>query len=205
MSTSIVTETSPASSPCLVRLREVKDEFGIADTASDTKLLRWATATSVRFANACGRTFAAASVSETFREVYGRGLLILSRHPVIEVASVTEAGEAVATDGYEVDPGAGLLYRLAGDCRTCWRARTIVVAYRAGFDPIPADVTDAVLTVMRHRWATSDRDPLLRSFSIDGVGREDYWVPLQGGDTAALPPDLLPVADTIAHYRQVGI
>jgi hypothetical protein len=209
----IVTVLNHASSYDLVDLATVKDELNITNTSSDTKLQRWITSNSKRFANVCGRVFPEENVSEVFRQNYagwcapgaGGSGLVLTRRPVTNVSSVTEDTSVLTTDDYEVDYSAGMLYRLAGGARSYWRGRSITVVYSAGFYPIPEDVQQAILTLMAHKWASQGRDPLLRSFSIENVGAEAYWVPLAAGSAADLPPDLQPVADTIAYYRQMVI
>ena len=228
---SILTVIDPASSYDLIDLETVKDELGIINTASDAKLQRWITATSVRFANICGVVFPEENVSEVFRLIGGGygysgihqltnyhhghgwggshpyGLPIkLRRRPVTFVSSVLEDTNTLTPDAYEWNETGGLIYRLIGNCRGNWCGSGVTVQYSAGYYPIPPDVTDAVMTILRHKWAASSRDPLLRRFQIENVGSEDYWVPLsQQSVYEALPPDLQPVADTISNYRDHAI
>lgn len=209
----ILTVLTPASTYDLVDLATVKDELGITDTASDAKLQRWITSNSKRLANVCGVVFPEEHVSEVFRQGspymgwYGAtragSPLTLRRRPVTLVTSVTEDTNLLV-DGtdYEVDYGASLIYRLTSNSRSHWRGSKITVEYSAGYYPIPEDVQGAVLTLMAHKWVSNGRDPLLRSFSIDQVGAETYWVPLTNGSSVDLPPDLQSVADVIATYRE---
>ena len=228
---SILTVVDPASSYDLIDLETVKDELGIAegDTSKDARLQRWITATSARFANICGVVFPEENVSEAFRLIGGGygyttsehqltnyhhgygwggghpfGLPIkLRRRPVTFVTSVLEGTRELTPDTYETNLPGGLIYRLVGtNCRGNWCGHGVTIGYSAGYYPIPADVQDAVLTIIRHKYAAASRDPLLKRFAIEGVGSEDYWVPLsQQGLYEMLPPDLQPVADTIAYYR----
>jgi hypothetical protein len=226
---SILTVIDPASSYDLVDLDTVKDELGIdpADTSKDAKLQRWITSTSVRFANICGVVFPEENVSEVFRLLGGGfsyggehqlinyhadhgwggshpyGLPIrLRRRPVTFISAVLEGTTTLLPEAYETNMPGALIYRLIGNCRGNWCGSGVTVQYSAGYYPIPADVQDAVLMIMRHKYSAAARDPLLRRFSIEGVGAEDYWVPLsQQGIYEGLPPDLQPVADIIATYR----
>jgi hypothetical protein len=225
---SILTVVDRASSYDLVDLETVKDELHITGTASDAKLQRWISATSVRFANICGVVFPEENVSEVFRLLgshhgyystfhsfhgyhgYGHGIgggpyglpIKLRRRPVTFISGVLDGTSTLTIDDYETNLAGGLIYRLIGDCRGSWCGTGVTVQYTAGYYPIPPDVTDAVMTILRHKWAASSRDPLLRRFQIENVGSEDYWVPLsQQSLYEALPPDLQPVADTIAYYR----
>lgn len=198
----IPTITVPTTARLLVTIADIKEELGISDGASDSKLFRWAEATSLRFAGICNRTFFAQTVSEAFYGVCGASSLPLTHLPIISVTSITQDGTVLTTDDYLRYDDAGMIYRMSSGVRTCWYAQLVTVVYRAGYDPIPADVSDAALSIMRHKFATDGRDPMLRSFQIEGVGREDYWVPMTngGGD---LPLDLQPVADTIQRYRRI--
>lgn len=219
---SILTVIDPASSYDLIDIETVKDELGITGTASDAKLQRWITATSVRFANICGVVFPEENVSEVFRLLGGGygvhgsygylghggsgqpyGLPIkLRRRPVTFVTSVAEDTNPLTPDAYETNLPGGLIYRVIGNARGNWCGNGITIVYSAGYYPIPPDAQDAVMTILRHKWAASSRDPLLRRFQIENVGSEDYWVPLsQQNAYEALPPDLQPVADTISYYR----
>jgi hypothetical protein len=217
---SILTVTAAASSYDLADLRDVKEELAATDATSDSKLQRYLTAESVRFANACNRVFHVETVSETFRLDFTRFMhtsrpreLLLSRAPVVSITSVTEDdGTALATNEYETDLASGLLYRLDGSGnRLCWAACKIAVVYVAGYaavrngidDPvvtaIPSDVADAVITLVRHRWFSTGRDPALRGQTWDGVGAEQYWVG-GTGDAGDLPPDVQAVVD---RYREI--
>ncbi len=206
---SILTVTVEPTSVDLVDLATAREELGAAtDAATSSKLQRLITATSARFCMLCNRSFAAATYSETFRSVYA-DRIVLSQRPVIPpVTSVTGNGNllVLATD-YEVDAKAGAIYRVSNGYRWAWFADTLTVVYQAGYEMIPADVSDAVLTVLRTRWlvsqSVSGSAQILKSFSIEGVGREDYWTPTSGSSSSSgLPVEFEPVADTIAQYRK---
>ena len=226
---SILTVIDPASSYDLVDLETVKDELGIAEdnTTFDSRLQRWISATSARFSNICGVVFPEENVSEVFRLIgggygftsehqltnyhHGRGWggshpyglpIKLRRRPVTFISGVLEDTRTLTEDAYETNMPGGLIYRLAYNCRGNWCGGGVTVLYSAGYYPIPADVQDAVIAIIRHKYSAAARDPLLKRFTIEGVGSEDYWVPLsQQGLYETLPPDLQPVADTIAYYR----
>jgi hypothetical protein len=226
---SILTVIDPASSYDLVDLDAVKDELGIpdTDTSKDARLQRWITSTAVRFANICGVVFPEENVSEVFRLLGGGfnysgehqltnyhggygwggshpyGLPIrLRRRPVTFISAVLEGTNALLPEAYETNMPGALIYRLVGNSRGNWCGSGVTVQYSAGYYPIPADVQEAVLMIIRHKYLAAGRDPLLKRFSIENVGAEDYWVPLtQQGIYEGLPPDLQPVADIIATYR----
>lgn len=208
---SIISVTVPAETHDLVDIEDAAEELGLTlDGTTASKLQRLITATSQRFASLCGRQFVVETVSEAFRSVCAEKL-ILARRPILSpITSIVADGVTltVGTD-YESDNDAGIVYRLSGGCRTWWSAQALTVVYRAGYLPIPADVSDAVLTVLRTRWLVSQSvsggSSILKSFSIEGIGREDYWVPSSGSSSSdnGLPPDFQPVADTIQMYREM--
>lgn len=208
---STISVTTAASDFDLIGLLDVKEELGITSTTSDSKLQRWITATSQRFASICNTVFPEQVYSERFRlgahahAGYFRGPLLLRRQPVTAILSITEDDTALVEDtDFETDLESGLVYRLSAGNRYRWHASAVNVSYSAGYYPIPADLADAVITIIRHRWATSGRDPLLRSQTIEGVGSEAYWVPLSGGP-GDLPPDLQPVKDTLDRYINLSV
>ena len=209
---SILTVVDAASSYDLIDLDTVKDELGIPpeDTSQDAKIQRWITATSARLSNICGVVFPEENVSEVFRLIgnwWGGGSpygvpLRLRRRPVTFVTGVLDDTGELLPDAFETDMPAGLIYKLASNCRGNWCGHAVTIRYSAGYYPIPADIQDATLALVRHKYSSAGRDPLLRRFSIENVGSEDYWVPLsQQNAYDSLPPDLQPVADTISYYR----
>ena len=62
-------------------------------------------------------------------------------------------------------------------------------------DDLPDDIVDAVGRMVYTRYAERQRDPLIKSEQIDGVGRTDYLIPSSGGN---LSPD---VEDILRAYR----
>lgn len=212
MTEPLLTVVTAAAGYDLVDLATVKDELGITNTTSDAKLTRWIAAISARIAGACNRVFPEEELTDTFRRhtasrVWG-GLhhdprpLLLSRAPVTVLDSVTIDGVAQDSGDRELDSRTGEIWCLSSGKRVRWGGQTIVVAYSAGYYPIPYDLQEAALVMIRHRWAQGNRDPQMRSFSIDGVGSEAYWVPSGGGAPGELPPDLQPIADVIEVYRR---
>lgn len=206
---SILTVTVPAARFDLIDLATASSELGTATDASTlVKLQRLITSTSARFAGLCGRPFTLATYSETFRSVYA-DRVVLSERPVVSVTSVTGNGTVLVVDtDYEIDKKAGAVYRMSNGYRWAWYAHTLTIVYQAGYDQIPADITEAVLTVLRTQWlvsqSVSGASQILRSFSIEGVGREDYWTPTSGSSSsiAALPAEYQSIADVINRYRR---
>ena len=204
MTQSLLTVLTPASSRALTTLANVKDEIDVTVDDSDARLERWIAEESERIETYLGRVLAQEVVQETFRLhdranwlTGARDSLRLARRPVAAIASVEVDGVALATDDYELDAAAGLLYRLCGHRRVRWFGCTVVVRYTAGYASIsalPRPIEAACLGLIRHRWAARGRDPMLRSLAIPGVATEQYWVGTTGED-GDMPPEISALLD----------
>jgi hypothetical protein len=113
----------------------------------------------------------------------GSGVVILENRPVYSIVSVTEnvggtpvvltAQTGVGTyNDYLLDPGAGLLYRRHSLISGLWPSgvANIEVQYRAGRNPVPANVRLAALEEVSHLWRNSQ---LARGGSRAAAGPED--------------------------------
>lgn len=207
----ILTST-PLTSRDLVDIGDVMSGLSITDPTPTqiSELQRLITSTSVRFANLCGRSFRPATSTDVFRQPKASSFLRLSNRPVISVTSVTDVSTVLGVDDYEVDYDRGFLYKLSGDARVGWYGTSVTVAYTSGYEQVPADVSDAIITVIAAKWAVTQsatgQSSILKSFSIEGVGREDYWTPstsYSSSSSADVPADFAPVADVIRYYRGI--
>ncbi|MGE4043582.1 MAG: phage head-tail connector protein [Acetobacteraceae bacterium] len=197
MTSSLLTVLTPASSRALTTLATVKDEMGITDDAADARLQRWIDEASGRIETYLGRVLVSETVRETFRLSGAPACLRLARRPVTAIASIQVDGVTLATDQYEIDAPAGLLYPVRGEQRIRWFGRTVVVAYTGGYasvEALPKPIETACLGLLRHRWAARDRDPLLRSLAIPGVATEQYWVGA-AGESGDIPPEIVALLD----------
>lgn len=79
-----------------------------------------------------------------------------------------------------------------------WPALPITAQYSAGFATLPADVVDAAILLVKHRWFSQRRDPYLREENIPGVYQATYWIAQGPGTNGNLPPD---VEDKLEKYR----
>jgi hypothetical protein len=197
MISSLLTVLTPASSRALTTLATVRDEIGITDDAADARLERWIDEASERIETYLARVLAAETVRETFRLTGAPGCLGLARRPVTAITSIDADGVTLASDQYEIDAAAGLLYPISGDRRVRWSASTVIVTYTAGYmsvEALPRPIETACIDLLRHRWAARDRDPMLRSLAIPGVVTEQYWVGATGDD-GAMPPEIAALLD----------
>ena len=204
MTESLLTVLTPASSRALTTLDAVRDEIDATAGDTDARLSRWIAEETERIETYLGRVLAEEGLQETFRlhDHINRLTIMpdcvrLARRPVTAIASISVDGVTLSADQYEVDSGAGLLYRLHCDRRARWCGWTLVVDYTAGYASIgamPRPVEAACLGLIRHRWSARGRDPMLRSLAIPGVATEQYWVGATGED-GDMPPEIAAMLD----------
>jgi hypothetical protein len=184
----MLTVTTPASSYDLTLLATVKGELGITNRASDVLLKRCIKQASDVAAKFCNRVFACETLTETFRD-HRDPELVLARYPVVEIVSVLENETSVEATGYEVDTAAGIITRLSGDRLTCWASGKLTIVYRAGFptlSDLPDGIERAVIQLCKSYASSGDRDPLIRSETIEGAGVTEYF----SGAGTGLPPEV---------------
>jgi hypothetical protein len=128
--------------------------------------------------------------------------LQLSRWPVLASPPPTvSVGDTllVADVDYVVDGARGQLIRLSpSGIPMGWVSLPVTVTYRAGFDPVPADVQDAVIRLVKARWYARRRDPNLKREEIPGVRSAEWWIDTSPARLAAMPPE---VVDLLDNYR----
>lgn len=201
---SILTVTDAADTQDLTILSTVKSELEITATTDDDFLGTLITESSVAIATYCNRVFGKETVSEQFRLTCRRDKLMLARVPVDTITSVTVDGTALESDGYEIDKTTGFLYRLSGDCRTCWTGSKIVVVYSAGFTlltELPYDIERAAIDLVKRRYFARSRDASLRSVDVPDVIEEQYWGGQNAPTVGGLPED---IARSLDPYRNVS-
>lgn len=122
------------------------------------------------------------------------GTLITFGLAVYHVASDDTMTGLVLNEDYLLDAEAGLLTRISSGSPIAWETTTLMVAYSAGYDPIPDDLADACTQAVVGRYRERGRDPALRSENLPGVG---IWSYFGGGSEDASP---FP-RDVIERYR----
>lgn len=196
---SILTVTAAATNRLLITVEQVKTELAIADSNSDAQIETLRRRASQAIVSYCNREFARDAVSEVFRDVAAECLNLSAGFPdpvhiagYCEIASVTEDGRVLTSDQYEIDAGAGLLYRLYFDHRCSWYARKVTVEYATGYilpddsnSNLPEDVQGAALELIKAARFNAARDPALRSENIlsglysytlfDPTNADDQW------------------------------
>lgn len=197
------TVVTPADDRALVTLDDLREQLRIKpnDTATDAWLTKVIGRSSRQAERYCNRVFVPQGYSDTFR---GGGSaddgepLILSQAPIDPTTfTITLDAAALVAADYGLDQYAGLVYRLTDPMR--WTSTTsLVVAYTAGYDPIPDDVQQAVLDLCTMENSGRGRDPMMRAQEVPGIGRTEFWVGgLPGG--ALIPQD---IASLLNPYRR---
>lgn len=189
-----LTVSAAISDRSLVSLATVKAELGITDTDADrdAMLTRWIVEQSDAICETCGvapdqagrRTFLSEEIVISYRaQEIPPGLapapLVLPWRIPLSVDTVTvDSVPLIVADDLEIDPLAGLLWRINADGeRMRWGRARIIITGTAGWAlaDMPAALSSAVVDAVRYRWYASTRgDPLLRSFENPDVEKLTY-------------------------------
>jgi len=224
----MLTVTTAASSTRLTTLTTLKSELDLTSNGEDTYLANQIDAVSALVCTYLGvpsaadgsRTLGRETLVETIRldrrsyglpsrlyaHVSGLSIIVLSRRPVVSIASVIEDGDVVDPANYEVNGATGIVQRLDSDLPRDWWASKTVITYTAGWllpgdagRNLPFEIEDAVIKLIKAERFARKRDPALRAEDVSGIGRQEYQI---GGALggAAIPPD---IAAQLDQYRNV--
>jgi hypothetical protein len=131
----------------VVLLSDVKTFLNITSTGNDAELADMVGRAEAVIATRVGPL---APVTVTEMHHGGANPIILRRPPVISVTSVV-AGGVTTVSGFDLDPGAGLLFSESG-YGVAGLPRSVQVTYMSGRDALPADLEAAVLELVKHLW-----------------------------------------------------
>jgi hypothetical protein len=201
----------------LTTLAAIKLEFDIQTTNTDVYLNSQIPKVSSAIASYCRRVFALQSYEDTFVCRWSDWMprsVQLARRPIIPgtLEIVRDGSILVDGDDYDVDLEAGIV-------RNITLGQDIVATYDAGWllpgwpvptgtmaEALPADVEyAAILQILTNRQlgrlAFTDRDPFLRSETVDGVGTLQYSQTAIGpGSSGAIGGISSSVRDLLAPY-----
>ena len=201
----VSTVVTPAEDYDLIDLATLKTLLGVTGTAQDAVFALWITQASTAAQNFTGNPFVIEARQD---QVWPRrdtipwtvrpdlDTLQLARWPLTAVTSVVEQVAGVdktltAGTDFLVDDAHGWIYRLDRDGRPRdWKPFPVTVAYGAGYATIPADVVDAIASMVKSRWLAQTRDPMLRSVNVEGVEQRSYWFASGPGADTDMPPDI---------------
>ncbi|CAO4179454.1 Phage gp6-like head-tail connector protein [Methylorubrum aminovorans] len=222
-----LTVITPAKARDLTTAANARADLGLpAGSPTDDQIKRFIAQASATVASFCRRTFGRETVRERFeidwrrcRDDDAEGLL-LSRAPVVQIASVKVDGLTLAPSAYELAEQPAhpvslfyLRHLIEGEPRA-WMSRAVTVEYEAGWllpgeergEPasttapdLPAHVERAVIQLVGAAASASGRDMMVKSEDVEGVGSRSFYVQ---GSTASLPH---PEAEaTLAQYRRMA-
>jgi hypothetical protein len=77
-----------------------------------------------------------------------------------------------------------------------WPALTLLALYQSGFTTatLPADITDAVMLMIKEAWFARTRDPMLKQENIAGAYEASYWISAFM-DRGAMTPEVTSLLD----------
>jgi hypothetical protein len=200
-----LTIIEPAVETKLTTVAAVKAELQVSTGADDAYLTTLIDQASDAIRAWCKRAFAVETVREIIRPAAPGRPLMLSRWPVIEIISSTVNGTVEDVVNFEAEDSGQLLWLDSSGYRTSWPSGRIVVEYRAGYvlpgrpgRTLPNDIERAAISLVKGSWFARNRDPMIRSESVEGAGSTDYF----SGTVSRLPPD---VESLLSPYRNVTL
>lgn len=195
----------------LTTLATVRSELSLTSSADDTYLCRLIEGASDFIAQYCNRDFYKATVTEKVKG-FGAVRIVLSRTPIISIASISYLGSTIDSDSYEIENAStGFLYRSAGWNWTAqlWLNTTDDVAVgseRAAFSAtytggyvtpnqsgtrtLPYDLEDVCIQLVTQRYRRRGQDASVESESLG-----DYDVTYAGRNEDRLPASAKRVLD----------
>lgn len=181
--------------PDLITLDELADTLPTVAARNDAA--RLISAASAAVEGYCGRSFGRVVGAVERLSGDGQPFLWLDRTPVASIASVTIHGEAITDYGFDAE--SGKLWRGDGYRNPRWTvgwplgSNNVVVTYTAGYDPIPADVKQAV--ILTCKWLDESR-ATSGSLQSEKIGDYSYTVMPKAQAAAMLPDE---AARLLAH------
>ena len=191
----VVVPTTTAASRRLTTAANVRSIIG-SPTGDDTKIETIIDRVSAAAAKYCQLARDAAGAEPTFgsetvratwyrtNEERSQHLLLPWRAPITSITSMVENGVTLtAGTHYKLFGGARML-RLSDDAPRCWPCSKIVATYVGGWTlpaDVPPDLEDKVIEQVKATYLGGDRDPNIKSETVDQVYSATYDVPVGDG------------------------
>lgn len=182
-----------------ITLEQGKDRMGIdcTDPSRDKQVqsaIDYATALVEKW---CERSFQEGQNTDTyFPPEY---VVYLSNWPVVTIDDILYDDVSQTDLTYKLDKSRGVLYFDTG-LTTFTGIDELKVAYTGGYNPVPQDLTDAVLDVAWARFQSADDDPSkghVKFERVDGFVSTSYGDPLISAEQGILAP----YAQILNRYR----
>lgn len=201
----------PADAVPLALLADLKADLGLTDDSSDERLTRLLLDASSMVLAYIGQPILSGLWTEEIAIERADCLrqIALSARPLLSVQSVKRNGTDWPAERLSllvIDKRAGLLSSSL-DTRHYWQRGHYVLTYQAGYVPpsmidgtvqtgtLPPVISRAVIVTASALWAAGDRDPNLKSESVQGVGSTS-WATASG--TGGMPQS---AADMLTPFR----
>lgn len=196
----------------LALVADLKADLDITDSSSDLRLERLLLTASSMVLAYIGRPILSGEWTEEFRLIPSERTeeIVLGVVPVTEIKTVSHNGTGWSAGQVEdliLDKRAGLL-SLPSKPYHFWRPGLYSITFQAGYVPpsvdennqaqpgtLPRVISQAALMTASSLWASGDRDPLLKSETVQGVG-STTWNSAAG--TGGMPQS---AADLLASFR----
>lgn len=202
----------PADAVPLALLADLKADLGLTDDSSNTRLMRLLLDASSMALAYIGQPILSGLWTEEIQIERADRLrqIVLSARPLLSIQSLKRNGAdwtAEQISSLVIDRKAGLL-SCPPEARHHWHPGHYVLTYQAGYVPpsmidgtvqtgtLPPVISRAVILTASALWAAGDRDPNLKSESVQGVGSTS-WATASG--TGGMPQS---AADMLASFRE---
>lgn len=205
----MLTIAAPNTDRSLLTLAERRAAAGVTDSSKDATLTALGhyvdamitKACRVATADAIPPTLRLETVTEKFHLKSYQSFLVLSRQPLVEIMSVVDGIGTLAATQYEHDRG--LFYKVQSPpWRIAWPLGNVTVEYSAGFAVVPDDLKYAAIRFMQAELQQGNRDPLLKSKTIEGVSHYEWWV--DPSKPSVVPSDVMDILEQGGFVRKYG-
>lgn len=203
----------PADAVPLALLADLKADLGLTDDSSDARLTRLLLDASSMALTYIGQPILSGLWTEEVEIERADRLqqIVLSARPLLSIQSLKRNGAdwtAEQISGLVIDRKAGLLSCPPEACHH-WHPGHYVLTYQAGYVPpsvaedgtvqtgtLPPVISRSVILTASALWAAGDRDPNMKSESVQGVGSTS-WATASG--TGGMPQS---AADMLKQFRE---
>lgn len=135
-----------------ITLAEAKEYLRFERTTNDAKLQKFIDQT---VAEAEARLGPLTPVVRTERHNGGSDTIVLREPRAVALISVAFAdGSSPDLSTFDLDPESGVVYRTYGQPCFPYGSRSVTVTYKAGWSPVPPDVKEGLLELLRFNWET---------------------------------------------------
>lgn len=209
--------------------KQVREELGIDVSTNPAQVERYINSVSDQIESYCSRSFAYEAARVEKVAGFGSHFLLVSKTPILSIASITYDGSTIASTDYEIH-GDGMSGEIRRDGGWIWTAGSKVhfieavplpgserlmyeVTYEAGFvtpakaadlskaRTLPYDLEDACIQLISARYLSRGTNPYIKSEKLMSHSITYIGESSNGGGGAAIPSRV----ETLLHpYRRLA-